>query len=890
MCVVPTTAQTINIRIYEKSGDDGTRVLMTGMEVWTFISKAEANNAKKKFENGNNIDATDGVRDHGKSDGQTMQLRGSASGYLLLDNGIDFTEVISCKEHMKELPEGTFIEYTFVKKKTSSKFGDQNNGIDMAELVTLGKRPVVIDDDGGEVIACGKTLSYEKTMHLNKFQTRSDARYVVYPLLVELGTDSAYQLNPAVLDGEDYHATMHRRMGYEADVRNNPIHDNMGPYIFPLHYMKERTEDSLRVSGTFYGYDENKKYIIMGHVWMEDYNAVYYKDKVIIWDGKPRHPERYLDWKSSVPESEIVHERYARRELTTESKFADTLHLQFEVGKPKLNMNDSMTVAELDKIIERLSRIASNENSELRSVTIRSYSSPEGSFNGNRDLSHGRGAEVKKILNSGVRGNKPPMVDVYDDYDNIATWDRVAEELEKMNTEEAKTYAAEVREIIERTSNISSKSDKMKAQYDAISSNKTRYDFIHENILPKLRVAFIEYSSVEQRIIPQDETYQRYKQKEDGYWDGTILMPYQIYHLMNHLYNDGDWEGLERISKAAMESSNEELKETARKTYTDRTKPRIAESDSTLALRKLRDERERERYANDQRHMVIEDSLFRIIHKGDTIGYEQKDGDDFKRPYSLAAFYWTKCLLNRGEVNTSLLENYIDVSNRGLEHQKRVDGNLREWWNDEALVLNQVMMYCADDDYEKAFKCANEHLPAGDPRFNNFRLMLRALNCEWKETEVLEAVASTSPMNACAAYIAQNRPEYYYMADSLLQDTTKFDMNDARVHYLRAICRFHTEEPTCENLNEKFYSSGNVYDPDAKKKNQKGTDWAAPMLEAFRLDPSNISYIETDGYFNDAYRGLVLYFWKRMQDGISMEQIAEEYDALKNEYLKNPDR
>ena len=53
------------------------------------------------------------------------------------------------------------------------------------------------------------------------------------------------------------------------------------------------------------------------------------------------------------------------------------------------------------------------------------------------------------------------------------------------------------------------------------------------------------------------------------------------------------------------------------------------------------------------------------------------------------------------------------------------------------------------------------------------------------------------------------------------------------------------------------------------------------MLQAFRLDPANIRYIKSDGYFNDAYRQLVLYFWTRMQSGVPQDKIAAEYNMLR---------
>ena len=52
------------------------------------------------------------------------------------------------------------------------------------------------------------------------------------------------------------------------------------------------------------------------------------------------------------------------------------------------------------------------------------------------------------------------------------------------------------------------------------------------------------------------------------------------------------------------------------------------------------------------------------------------------------------------------------------------------------------------------------------------------------------------------------------------------------------------------------------------------------MLEACRLDPKNVKYLESDGYFNNAYRQMMLYFWKRYEKGVPVDKIAREYDAL----------
>lgn len=853
MLILPVQAQIINVMIYKKVGD-AKPTPASNVTVWSFLAERQAKNAKTKLmETDASIGPNDGMMATAVIMGSQVQMRGDEKGYFLIDDGLEFTEVVSCKGHIKQTDNGPLFEYTIVEKNKKSGNGiGQERQLD--EVTTTGKRILFQEEEGADVKSCGGLISYSKTMHLSPEITRTDARYGVVPLLVEVGTDSAQVLGPAALDGEEYHRTMHRRMGYLSNVLNNEVHDTLGMVVVPNHFMRTRQSDSLRVRGTV-TYDESKKFNIVADVWMEDYNSVFYRDRVLIWDGNSRQPQRYLDWKGSVSKIEMDSTKYRRDPILVKNPGGAKLQLKFEQGDYKLNMKDSITVADLDKIVKALNDITRNPESSLTDLVVKAYSSPEGSSARNKVLSHQRNDEIRRILRERVRGQLPEIQSEFDANDNIYTWDVVANELDSLDTPEGHQYAAEVRDIVARKST-------MDAQYQEIRANKARYDYINQNILPNLRPVFIEYKSIEYRIIPFDETYAKYQAKEDGYYDGSFLKPYQFYHLMTQLYRDGDWEGLERISRKALESTDNTLMQLVSRSTRDKAHPIIAENDTIY-------------------EMHLADSVIqRTFHKGDTIGFNMKNSADYYRPYDLAAYYLSECLLHRAAIDTKLLKDYIDDSSNGLMNQKRANGRPREWWNDEAIVMNQILMLCDDNKFQDAYKVANNHLPKDDPRFTTFRMMLKALNCQWDDPDVVTALSATTPMNACAVYIAQNKPEYYLMADTLLQDTTKFNNLDARTHYLRAICRFHAEEPSCDNLNRKFYDGRNVVkDADGLYK-----DWAAPMLQAFKLDPTNVDYIKTDGYFNDAYRSLVLYFWKRMNDGVPMETIAEEYNALAKKY------
>ena len=833
---LPAVAQYVNIQIYtQEEGKE--RLPKSGVQIWTFNGRSDAERALNKYLSGSSIGRADGVLDTDQTRGQMLQLRGTYHGYLIIDDGFEFTKAIPCQDLLHIDGNGQqILTYTFVTKARKSKL----DGVTEMKNVDITGKRTARKAKAGSAYACGHKLAYDKMILLDRDLTRTNARWVVSPYLIlpDQNNDTVCFLPPVVYDGFAYHRTIERLMGFQRDEYDHDKNDKLGRYVIPYRYMQTRKDDQVHVVGVWNGYDETKNYRLLGHVWYEDYNTVYHEDVITIWDGKPKRPQRYLDWASAMVEIPVEPSRYARRELLEIQNFKDHLSLEFEKGKASLNMDDSTTVAQLDAVVGRLRAITDNPESELQSITIRGYSSPEGSVATNRRLSHERSAYLSQLLTARIGARLPHPQVRFDSNDNIIPWDKVAHALDSIGTDETRAMAASLRSITEHNRN-------MDVQWSQIRG-QSWYPYVEKHILPGLRQVIIEYAATEARIIPPDETYRRYRNGEKGYADGSSLMPYQAYHLMNTLYDLGDWEGLERIAYNAYHSSNLEMKQLAWRHTRDMSQPVITE-------------------------------------EGDTT-YALKHSEDFLRPYELAAYYLSKCLIRRGKADTNILQPYLDDSNNGLENQKRDNsGNLREWWNDVAIALNQTRMYCLDNDFEKATFCAANHLP-DDDRFTTFRMMLRAMNCEWHVPEVRDAVASTSPMNAVAMYIAQDQPQYYLKADSILKNDTTMSLQDARVQYLRAICRFRTECPTCEDENIRHYSSQNAYDPSAAMYGEKAADWAAPMLEAFRLNPENAEYIKTDGYFNDAYRSLVLYFWKRIQDGIPITDICQEYDELVAKY------
>ena len=440
---MPAAAQYVNIQIYtQEEGKE--RIPKSGVQIWTFNGRSDAERALGKYLGGSSIGRADGVLDTDQTRGQMLQLRGTYHGYLIIDDGFEFTKAIPCQDLLHTDANGRqILIYTFVTKARKSKL----DGVtEMKNVDIMGKR-TARKAKAGTAYACGHKLTYDKMILLDREYTSTNARWVVSPYLVlpDHNNDTVCFLPPVVYDGFAYHRTMERLMGFQRDQYDHDKNDKLGQYVIPYRYMQTRKDDQVHVVGEWNGYDETKNYRLLGHVWFEDYNTVYHEDVITIWDGKPKRPQRYLDWGSAVVEIPIEPSRYARRELLEIQNFKDHLSLEFEKGKASLNMDDSTTVAQLDAVIERLRTITNNPESELQSVTIRGYSSPEGSVATNRRLSHERSAYLSQLLSSRIGSRLPHPQLRFDSNDNIIPWERVAHALDSIGTDETYAMAASLR-------------------------------------------------------------------------------------------------------------------------------------------------------------------------------------------------------------------------------------------------------------------------------------------------------------------------------------------------------------------------------------------------------------------------------------------------------------
>lgn len=597
-------------------------------------------------------------------------------------------------------------------------------------------------------------------------------------------------------------------------------HDPLTPHHYDAstHLSKHQSERIL--------YDQwahikkGTSYHIPGIIWYEDHNGVYHQDSLLFSDGREREPMRFLNWEATRKFADFDRTKYLIQGDYTTIPMNESFKIGFDVGKASVNFGDSLTSSEHAKMLTWLQGHYDNENGGINKIVVRGYSSPEGTEALNRKLSKDRTATIIQTLRTRFP-KVDQIVSSFDSYDNIVPWDAIADTMMLADDSISRNYAQEIKTRIQGKTTITE-------QNAAVRANPTIYDYIKEkNLLSRMRRVEIEANIFEQRVLTQDEIVQKYTQDSTF---RTRMVPYQYYLMMCHLADIEDWDELYKVSKEA--------------------------------------------YAKAPKKSVTKQLMMPVTK--DSLGvkyttYEPRYVPGVLIPYPLAGYYYALSSMRKGLVDTEILKPYLDDG--------RVNRGGKDDMNNLAFIVAQVLMYCQDESFDGANALIQKYNLMSYPALTGLVMFVRCLDGQYSsDPAVRDYVMSTSEMNKAVILAATGK--YHEALDILYNGDVPRD--DAKVEYLKAICHFQFQDSRITSPDNPSLSASYVWHDDLDEPGINTNKWAAPMLEAFRLEPANVKYIQSDGYFNDAYRQLVLYFWIRMQAGIPQEKIAAEYNMLLN--------
>lgn len=835
------------------TGPDGNP--LPGVVLYSFNVQKKAHSALEKLKDpmsGDfNRDEYDCIAEATTGNDGSAMLKCGMSGFILVD-ARDATVLIENfkKGKIEPVPLDTayvihvskYREGADVKISIKRKIDDRVTVMQQVEQVALPPMP-----EAGEGVSVrhGLWKTVSKEVDLESKYTRDGARYVLSPRINLPNKKDSLMcfLSPAVVDGLEYEKKMFARRGY--DWKNDGLHAYQ---IDSALHMQNNRSERVVYTATFGPITPGEIYRVVGDCWFEDFKSVYHRDSVLISDGNDREPMRFLNWDDAKKAVPIQREFYRKVEHSESMSYPMDFHMEFETGSDVLNLNDTVTAMEWNRLCSWLKTYYGSDDSEINSIVVTAYSSPEGAYERNKQLSHARtNGMVRRIQSTFPKVSGAIHAGEYDRTDNIVPWSTVADTLATLPGLRAAEYAAFIRDIVERNGSFD-------AQQREISSNPERWTFLKDSVLKRVRRVEIKAEVTTVRILTLDEIIEKY-QTDPNFHKGIGLKAYQYYNLMCWLFDQEDWDGLYTIARAAYDS--EEMKQ-----Y------RIPRQNFIPFEQCSVEEQEKAREEDKAKGRPLRKEILRTTY--------------VSRPDPLAGFYLANCLLRQNKYDTDLLRPFLDDS--GLGRQARVDGRAVPVFNDPAIVTMQVLMYCVKQDFQEANNLIIKYNLSGE-KFKQLRMFVSCLAGGYiEDPEVRAYVAASSPMNRAVILAALDD----YKGALAALSSEEIPQDDPRVFYLRAICRFQSLPAIRRSSKVKFYESSGIYNADgiSSARDVAGSDFASPMLEAFRRDPANQEYLKTDGYFTQPYRQLVFYFWKRLSDGLSEGEIALEYDALVKKYNK----
>lgn len=887
---VEANAQMFNVYI-QIEGKDGLKQA-SNIEIYSFPTERLAKSAIANYKTKYGLEYNPKLLIDKKTtdaDGFCI-LKADRDGFLVIDDYMNLEEplVLPFSACFKDGD----IRIVYKRNKKDSKIGGDLKQQDVSAMPPPPPPAPPISESYGTLKKIGGQFTIDSDF------ARDDARFVVFPRVVFPELDSSFYVKPVVVDGVSYRKDMHRRMGL---VSGN---DKLDLCRLDNGFnMKAHTDDIFE----FYQWvdiDKGVNWYCDAQIWYEDFNGIYNKYTKLVNDGKVSEPMRFLDWEAAKRSVKIDATQYAEAPSLEKEEDKQSFDMKFVVNSENLNLSDSATIADRARLMEMLRGYSINDEVEVTDIIVKAYSSPEGGYNRNRNLSQRRAPSIVNMLKREFPRYSKVTEAEFDEHDNVVTWEGVANTMENGTDPIARQYAAVIKEVVVQKSNFD-------AQEAELKKHKELWTYLKDSVFPSVRRVEVNIQYLASRILSLDEIVERY---HNGtlFASGRKVQAYQYYELMRWLAANERWDDLMIVSKRAYDDkamlklgkTKYELRgeinpngfQFNRDTVESYLQGRVGYSYLQIDVddpisntygETIGDAKDSVKVSYSLNGRTIRSKsvhkpgsyLFEIYVNDVVCLYQQKieltdskplclqlklESVPASYPYPLAAYYYATCLLQRGQVDTKIMKQYLDDGKINRMDNRKIQ------FNDKAMIATQILMHCQEGDFTSANRLIVKYqLNQDDPDAKPLIMFVKCLAGYFNQQEVQDYVKSTSPMNEAVILAALRQ------WDDALKVLNKLPQDDARVQYLRAICMFQRQDPGLIQLDQSPYASRFI------------STIGEPMLKAFELDRENVKYLENDGYFNDAYRLLLFYFWKRINEGVDGDRIAKEYDALVSKNREN---
>lgn len=374
---------------------------------------------------------------------------------------------------------------------------------------------------------------------------RKDVRVIVQPFFLDSTAHRKYYTEPYVLDGKEYHTTQIRMYDYKTGDKfsgvlpnkiqrePNPVYDPLYNNIVvkndSLHFVGKTKSRSYHVKDRFYNdsvvyrsADVSKsKWGVLAevpmmlvantklrndHLWcagaevsFENYTKLLHLAKGELFSMGLRNPMRFFEYRlkgTELREDSAIW--YPTPNLAKQEK-SDQIHVRFAKSKSTIDMSDSLTNIELQKLKASIDGILSDEDAQFRDVTIVGTASPEGSYGYNQKLAGDRMGTLLNWIRERIPESKRAYM--YPKKDGrVAKWSEVAELVRK------DSLVSEA-EVIENIVAKYSKEDTRGREIRKLAF----YQTIEDRYLPQLRKVEYKLGYSIDRVLNYEDILQRIK-------------------------------------------------------------------------------------------------------------------------------------------------------------------------------------------------------------------------------------------------------------------------------------------------------------------------------------------------------------------------------------------
>lgn len=478
--------------------------------IFAFNTVAEAGDAMQALKNGEEILANYEVADNNGY----YQIRVSETGALIFraEMADPVMEKVNFRMEINIALEGGNILETVVVSS------------ELKSIIPLPENPEIE----------GNMLKAKAIIPVPRFNGKTTARMIIQPFLFDGETgDTLRNLEPWVVDGDEYAITQRRRMGFEE------YRDPLAPYVKDFHLSADKM--NLEWNDTIFLENPNKSYFVRGVVRLEDYHKIYFNKDYELASARVRRPLKFLEY--SVETRNLDPDQYRERARKERRNTTDRISLSFKINKAELDERDTMNSFYLNKLKQDLLDIVHSEDSQLKEFHIIGVSSPDGPYQKNLDLAKKRVIfalnQITSVLPKRVRDRVYMTTKA-----EVASWSDV---VELLTADSLVSQAEELQGIIEKhPGNI----DRQGAEIRRLPY----YRSVIVDYLPKLRS--IQYSYIQEvhRELTPEEILTRYRTDEEYISGRKHFELYEYWHLFQMIK---DQDELDALYKRAYEESKE---------------------------------------------------------------------------------------------------------------------------------------------------------------------------------------------------------------------------------------------------------------------------------------------------------------------------------------------